>query len=166
MPTSAPGAFSRRGFTLVELLVVVLIMGLSAGLVGALLRPDDRGILRVEAERLAELLDLAAIEARYTGLSIAWIADAGGYRFWRLRDDAGWYEAGTDALRDPLRARSLPRGMAISDLRIEAAEAPGGMRLEFGPHGSLAFDFQMSLGASRYAVAASPLGEVRIHAAP
>jgi hypothetical protein len=45
-------------------------------------------------------------------------------------------------------------------------QPPGGMRLEFAPDGSLAYDFQMSLGAARYAVAASPLGEVRIYASP
>lgn len=159
MPTSVPGACSRRGFTLIELLVVLLIMGLCAGLVGALVRPDDRAVLRVEAERLAELLDLAATEARLTGMSVAWVADAGGYRFWQLREDTGW----TEPREDSLRARSLPPGVAISGLRIEATQAPEGMRLEFGPHGSLAYDLEMSLGAARYAVAASPLGEVRIH---
>ncbi len=174
MPTSVPGTSSRRknlaqsqilaarGFTLIELLVVLLIMGLCAGLVGALVRPDDRAVLRVEAERLSELLDLAAAEARLTGMSVAWVADANGYRFWQLRGDTGWSEARGDSLR----ARSLPSGMAISDLRIEAMRPPGGMRLEFGPHGLLAYDFQMSLGAARYAVAASALGEVRIHASP
>jgi hypothetical protein len=38
------------------------------------------------------------------------------------------------------------------------------MRLEFSPQGALAYDFQMSLGAERYTVAGSPLGEVRIDA--
>jgi hypothetical protein len=40
------------------------------------------------------------------------------------------------------------------------------MRLEFSPQGALAYEFQISLGAERYTVAASPLGEVRIHASP
>lgn len=164
MPISVPGISSRRGFTLIELLVVLLIMGLCAGLVGAIVHPDDRVLLRVEAERLAQLLDLAAEESRLTGKPIAWTAaltpDGAHYRFWRWRDDAGWSEAGGDTLR----ARRLPPGMTISDLRIEAMRSPGGMRLEFGPHGSLAYDFRMSLGAAVYAVAASPLGEVRIHA--
>jgi len=174
MPISVPGPSERRGltpphacgFTLIELLVVLLIMGLFAGLVGALAHPDDRVRLRVEAERLAQLLDLAAVESLLTGKPIAWTAavtPAGAqYQFWRWRDAAGWSEARDDSLR----ARSLPPGMAISDLRIEAVQSPGGMRLEFGPDGPLAYDFQMSLGAARYAVAASPLGEVRIHASP
>ena len=160
MPTSAPGPCSRRGFTLLELLVVLLIMGLFAGLVAAISHPDERALLRVEAERLAQLLDLAAVEARLSGSPIAWTAEASRYRFWRWRDDAGWSEARDDSLR----ARGLPPGMAISELRIEAARPPGGMRLEFEPHGALAYDFRMSLGAARTTIAASPLGEVRIHA--
>jgi general secretion pathway protein H len=163
MPISVPGISSSRGFTLIELLVVLLVMGLFAGLVGAMAHPDDRVVLRVEADRLAQLLDLAAVESRLTGKRIAWTAtltaDGAQYRFWRWHDDAGWSEARDDSLR----ARSLPPGMAISDLRIEAMRPPDGIRLEFSPHGSLAYDFQMSLRAARYAVAASPVGEVRIY---
>ena len=161
MRISVPGICSRRnaGFTLIELLVVLLIMGLFAGLVAAIAHPDERALLRLEAERLAQLLDLATVESRLTGKPIAWTADGVRYRFWRWRDDAGWIEAQEEALR----ARSLPPGMAISDLRIETMPPPAGMRLEFAPDGSLAYDFQMSLGAARYVVAASPLGEVRIH---
>lgn len=32
----------RRGFTLIEMLVVLMIMGLCVGLVGSIVRPDDR----------------------------------------------------------------------------------------------------------------------------
>ena len=159
MPTSAPGT-SSRGFTLIELLVVLLIMGLFAGLVVATAQPDERTRLRAEAERVSQLLELAALESRLTGKPVAWTAEAAHYRFWRWRDDAGWTEA-----RDTLRARSLPAGVAISELRVEATRAREGMRLEFGPHVDLAYDCQMSLGAARYVVAASPVGEVSIHAA-
>jgi len=148
MPTSVPGISSRRGFTLIELLVVLLVMGLCAGLVAAISQPDDRARLRVEAERLAQLLDLAALESRFSGKPIAWTAEATQYRFWRWRDDAGWSEARDDSLR----ARSLPPGMAISTLRIE-----------FDPYVTAAYEVQVSLGEARYVVAGSPLGEVRIH---
>jgi general secretion pathway protein H len=160
----------NRGFTLLELLVVLLVMGLAAGLIGAISHPDDRALLRVEAERLAQLLDLAAVESRLTGKPIAWVAavtpEGSQYRFLRWREDAGWTEPGDGAISDALRARSLPSGMSISELRVEAMRPAAGLRLEFSPHGSLAYDFQMSLGTARYAIAASPLGEVRIHAAP
>jgi len=137
MPTSAPGRSSRRGFTLLELLVVLLVMGLAAGLIGVLVHPDERALLRLEAERLAQLLDLAAVESRLTGKPIAFTADISKYRFWRWRDDAGWLEAREDSLR----ARSLPPGMAIS-----------GPRIEFDPYVPAAYEVRMSLGAEQVSV--------------
>ena len=161
MPISVPGTSSRRGFTLIELLVVMLVMALAAGLVVAVAQPDQRTYLRAEAERLAQLLDLAAEEARLTGSPVAWTADAAQYSFWRWSEVAGWSEA-----RDDLRPRSLRPGLSISDLRIEALRTEGGPRLELNPHGALAYDFQISLGSERYIVTGSPLGEVRVHASP
>ena len=147
------------GFTLIELLVVLLIMGLFVGLVSVITRPDDRALLHVEARRLAALLDFAAATSRMTGKSIAWTADGAGYRFWRFHEDAGWAEVRDD---DLLRARTLPQGMMISDLVVESMRAQGIMRLEFIPYAPpLSFTIEMSLGAERYAVAGSPVGEVR-----
>ena len=149
----------RRGFTLIEMLVVLLIMGLFVGLVSTITRPDDRALLRVEAERLAQLLDLAAVQARLTGKSIAWVANGPGYRFWQRNEDAEWLEVRDD---DLLRARTLPQGMLVSGLQVETMRQQGAMRLEFVPYGpTLSFTIEMVLGAERYAVAASPLGVVR-----
>jgi general secretion pathway protein H len=154
------------------MLVVMLIMGLFVGLVSAIVRPDDRGLLRLEAERLAQLLDLAAAESRLAGKSIAWTAEGPGYRFWRMTGDVRWFENGSGEgsaqwteIRDSdlLRARTLPQGMTISGLQVESMPAHGAMRLEFNPYGAtLAFTIEMSLGAAHYAVAASPVGEVRV----
>lgn len=152
-------ARNDRGFTLIEMLVVLMIMGLFLGLVSTITRPDDRAVLRLEAERLSQLLDFAAAEAQLTGKAIAWTADESGYRFWRLGEDSAWSEIRDSEL---LRARTLPQGMAISGFRVENMQPQGGMRLEFAPQGSsLAFTVGMSLGAERYAVAGSPVGDVR-----
>lgn len=160
MPISVPGISSRRGFTLIEILVVLLIMSLLVGLVSAITRPDDRALLRVEAERLAQLLDLAAAESRLTGKSIAWTTDGSDYRFWRFQEDAGWFEIRDS---DPLRARSLPQDITISGLQVETLRPQGVMRLEFTPYGTtLAFNVEISLGAERYTIAASPVGDVRV----
>jgi len=148
-----------RGFTLVEMLVVLMIMGLFVGLVSTITLPDDRAVLRLEAERLSQLLDFAAMEAQLTGRSIAWTADGPGYRFWRSAADSGWVE-----IRDsePLRARTLPQGAAVSGFRVENMRPQGAMRLEFTPQGaSLAFTVAMSMGVERYTVAGSPVGDVR-----
>lgn len=150
----------NRGFTLIEMLVVLMIMGLFVGLVSTITRPDDRAVLRLEAERLAQLLDFAATEARLTGKSIAWTADESGYRFWRFGDDARWTEIRDNEL---LRERTLPQGTVISGFRVENMRPQGSMRLEFTPQGSsLAFTVAISLGPERYAVAGSPVGDVRV----
>ena len=122
--------------------------------------PDERALLRLEADRLSQLLDFAATEARLSGRSIAWTAEESGYRFWRSDDNADWLE-----IRDSetLRARTLPQGISIYGFRVENMRPQGGMRLEFAPHGSsLAFTIGMSAGAEYYAVVGSPVGEVRV----
>ncbi len=173
MPISDPGISSRRGFTLIEVLVVLLVMGLFVGLASAILRPDDRGLLRIEAGRLAQLLELAAEESRLTGKSIAWSASGSGYRFWRMEGDAPGFQGASAQeyaqwveIRDTdlLRARTLPQGMMISGLQVENQPAGAAMRLEFSSHGgaALAFTIEMAFGAARCLVTASPIGEVRV----
>lgn len=148
-----------RGFTLIEMLIVMLIMGLFVGLVSAITRPDDRALLRVEAERLAQLLDLAAAQSRLTGKPIAWIASGPGYHFSQFNEDNGWSEVQDG---DLLRARTLPQGMLISGLQVENMRPQGAMRLEFVPYGTaLSFNIEIVFGAERYSVAASPVGDVR-----
>lgn len=153
-------SLKHSGFTLIEMLVVLLIMGLFVGLVSTIAQPDDRALVRVEAERLAQLLELAATKSRLTGKSLAWTADRTGYRFWQLSDDAFWSEVRDD---DVLRARDLPQGMTISGLRVENVRSPENTRLEFSPYGpTIAFTIELSLGSANDTVAGSPIGEVRV----
>src|SRR5579859_2623872 len=148
------------GFTLIELLVVLVIIGLFVGLVSTITQPNERTVLRVETERLAQLLDLAATESRLTGKSIAWTADGSGYRFWRFAADTDWSEIRDD---DSLRPRTLPAGMRIAGLRVENSFSNEKMRLEFTSYGpTRSFVIDMSLGAASYSVEGSPIGEVRI----
>lgn len=149
-----------RGFTLIEMLVVLLIMGLLAGLVSTIAQPDDRALLRVEAERLAQLMDVAATESRFTGKPVAWTADATSYRFWQYGDDSGWSEIVND---DLLRKRILPQGMTISNMRVENVRSSELMRVEFNSYGSaLSFSVEMTLGAAHSTVANSPVGDVQV----
>jgi general secretion pathway protein H len=150
----------KRGFSLVEMLVVVLIMGILVGTISAKLQPGNRDVLRVEAERLAQLLELASREARISGTAIVWTSDGLGYKFWRQGDNDMWSEIRDD---DVLRARSLPHGVAISQLRNEAAAPQAILRLEFPSDGSMsAFSMDMTFGADSYGVAGSPVGDLRI----
>ncbi|MDE2366549.1 MAG: GspH/FimT family protein, partial [Betaproteobacteria bacterium] len=112
----------------------------------------------VEAERLAQLLDLAGTEARMSGKSVAWTADGAGYRFWRYREGAGWSEIGDNPL---FRRRELPQSMTITGVLVEAMNLYDPVRLEFTAHGIMpAYDIGMVFGTERYTVSGSPAGEV------
>lgn len=146
------------GFTLIELAVVLVILGLCASIVVAMARPDERAGLALEAERLARLLELAALESRLTAGAITWMSDGNGYRF--LRHAASGGSSGRDLAS--LRPRTLPSGMTIEALRIESSAAPA-LRLDFAPHTPPpSFAMEISSGAARATIVGSPTGDVRV----
>jgi len=61
---------AARGFTLVELLVVLLLIGLSAGLASLALRDPAASRLDQEAARLGALLEAGRAEARASGVMV------------------------------------------------------------------------------------------------
>jgi general secretion pathway protein H len=153
-------AGAGRGFTLVEMLVVLMVMGVFLGLIAVKIGAADKDVLRNEAERLAQILDLATEEARISGRTIAWTADQSGYRFWRRGSDREWAEVRDN---DLLRARTLSPGVMLSELRVEAMRPLDSMRMEFPPGGAmLAFSIDLALGAEHYSIAASPVGDIRV----
>lgn len=82
MGTLKPEARVSSGFTLIELMVVVVIVGIMATVVSVTAFPA-RNNLNTDAQRLTHLFRLAQTEVRKDGRPITWVADADGYRFER-----------------------------------------------------------------------------------
>jgi general secretion pathway protein H len=154
----------RLGYTLVEMLVVLMIMGLLIGAISSIARPSSKETLQIEAQRLAQLLNLAAAESRASGKIFRWSSDGHGYRFLRLQSDGGWSEISDN---DLLRPRVLPSGITINRLRVENVHRPGLKQIEFTPYGLLmAYSIELASGDERHTVAASPVGEAQVVTPP
>ena len=70
-----------RGFTLLELLVVVSIIAMATAGVALSLRDSAQTQTEREAQRLAALLESARAQSRTLGVAVVWRATAGGFRF-------------------------------------------------------------------------------------
>ncbi|WP_323119278.1 GspH/FimT family pseudopilin [Burkholderia alba] len=97
----APRAGFRRngrGFTLLEMLVVLVIAGLLVSLASLSMRRNPRTDLREEAQRLALLFETAGDEAQVRARPIAWQPTERGFSF-DVRTADGWRPLRDDLLR-------------------------------------------------------------------
>ena len=107
MRRRSPGA----GFTLIEVLVVIVVIAIASAVVVASLDGDDRGSMQREARRLAGALEHAASLAQWRGDTLGVSAEGGVYRFWRRRGDNSWAAITDDPVLAP---RALPANFFIS----------------------------------------------------
>ena len=127
MPTLAPGNRTStvqrarravlRGFTLIELMIVVALIAIASAVVSLALRDPASTRLDHEAARLVALLEAARTEARASGLPASWEprpvqAGAEGFRFVGLPSSSElpshWLNAGVSA--EVVNARALVLG--------------------------------------------------------
>lgn len=150
------------GFTLLEVVVVVLLLSIILGLVAVNLGSDDSGELRDEAQRLTLLLNTAQQDAILEGQVLALTLEPGGYHFMRLTDAGTLQPITHDEL---LRARELPPDIKIAAVEI-AGKAPTQTEKQNGivllPSGELdEFTITLQKGSTRWYVKGSLADGIR-----
>ena len=129
MPTSAAGnrrllpplihtrgrAARAAGFTLVELLVVMAIIGLAMAGVAFAMRDTSQAVLDREAERLAALFEAARATSRASGVPVRW----------RLTEQGFVFDGTTEENALPTQWMSSGirvQGMTVNGLRANAIQ--------------------------------------------
>lgn len=128
--TLLPGQKLRRsrGFTLVEIMVVMVIIGITLGMVSLNAIPNPQQNLQNEAKRIALLLQLARDEAIVRNRLVAFEADADRYRF-LVRNESRWDLLAQD---DMLRERSYKNPPVTLTLDPAGTGATNPLRITFG----------------------------------
>lgn len=110
-----------RGFSLIEILVVVVIVGVVTGTVMLSIRGSGERAVENAAQRARALVALACERAVLSGRDIGFTPVIGGLRFGYFERD-GWQPL-SDAGSDELRARALGRQLQFVAMR-EGVELP------------------------------------------
>lgn len=100
------------GFTLLEMLVVLVIVGLLVAVVTLAPSRNRHTDLAEEAQRLANLLESAGDEAQVRSMPIAWQPVGGGYRFVQRTENGAWAPM-TDDLYRARRWGSAVTGVSV-----------------------------------------------------
>jgi general secretion pathway protein H len=83
MPMSEAGseiaARRSRGFTLIELMVVITMIAIATAGVSFAIRDNAATVLEREADRLSTILETVRVQSRGTGVAMAWLPVADGF---------------------------------------------------------------------------------------
>jgi len=114
-----PSSAASRGFTLLELMMVMLVMAVVAAFVLPNLFRPSTASFDDSARRMVRMLHLAAEEAQLRGTSLRFNAWTDHYEF-QLATDSGLSDSGQwqTLTESPFTAQALPQGVSISEVKL------------------------------------------------
>lgn len=149
----------QRGFTLIELLVVLVIVGIVLGIATVQLMPSDSTRLRKAGEQLALLLENAGLEARSSGVAMAWVGKRDRYLFFQRNEQGIWESVDSG----PFRPRALEEGITIAAVELDGKPVDMGSRLPLSATSFASpFNIKLAAGASVLYVAGNGVGTVSV----
>ena len=149
-----------RGFTLLEMLVVLVVASIMLSIATLSLMPSAQTVLREESKRLAFLMENGAMASQAGGQPLAWSGTGNSYRFWLRTKEGEWVRIEQDNLLHP---RTLPDAVRIGEVSFNGRRLEPGALVVLSPELS-AKDFRVSLvsGELDADVVGNGLGKVEV----
>lgn len=148
------------GFTLIEILVVMVIIGVIVTLAAVRFGGNDVDTLQQEAERMSLLLETARDEAIAGGNLLGLAPSAHGYRFMKQDATAHWVPLDDNEV---LRPRTLPDMVSLENPRVNLQPLLPDTYVAFSPSGVNApFSITLRTGEVTRILSADALGRVSL----
>lgn len=150
-----------QGFTLLEMMVVLLVVGISLALVTPNFMKSDNDVLKEESMRLVALMEYASDSASSRGHWLAWSPTESGYRFLERDEDKNvWQPVTTDEV---LRERQLPEGMHLGSSSQQQTVVASNTLIALSPSGvNLPYQIVLTMGEEKRVLRGNLLGNLEI----
>lgn len=150
----------QSGFTFLELMVTLSIIGVMIALIGVNFQRSDERTLLAEAQRLAMLIEQTHEEALTMGVIIGWSIKESEYRFWRIGKKEKWVEWTNDSF---LQSGALGFGVRLERLVMNNEQVKPGSLIIFSPSGyNPVIEITLTLNEKQIALISDPFGKVMV----